>query len=646
MRLKNGFIFLRNKKMTEKNDKIGYTAESISVMKGLEGVKARPSMYIGDTSVRGLHHLLWEVVDNGIDEALAGFCNEIRVFLNKGGSVTVEDNGRGIPVDMHPTEKRPAVEVVLTMLHAGGKFNKESYRVSGGLHGVGVSVTNALSRRLYIEIRRDGKVFKQNYAYGNPISKVEEIGITDRTGTKITFWPDEKIFSVVKFDFEIVNRRLRELAFLNRNLKIILADENDGKEIVYQYEGGIKSFVEYLNKTKEKIGDIVYFNKEKDNIIIEVAMQYVANDYNESVFSFVNNINTVEHGTHYTGFCTALTRVINNYIKKHKIADVSLTGGDTREGLTAIISLKVPEPQFEGQTKTKLGNSEIKGLVDSMFTDFLHGYFDENPSFAKSIIGKCVNAANAREAARKARELVRRKNVLDGFSLPGKLADCQEKDPSKCELFLVEGDSAAGTGISARDRKFQAILPLKGKILNVEKARLDKIFKNEEITNLITAIGTGFGDEFDINKLRYGKIIILCDADSDGNHISCLLLTFFYRHMPILIENGNLFIAQPPLFKVIKGKTYSYARDENMLNEAVKQFNGEVIIQRFKGLGEMDTNELHETVMDIDKRILKQIIIEDAVEADNTFRMLMGDEVEPRREFIMANAKFVKNLDV
>ena len=632
--------------MTEKNDKIGYTAESISVMKGLEGVKARPSMYIGDTSVRGLHHLLWEVVDNGIDEALAGFCNEIRVFLNKGGSVTVEDNGRGIPVDMHPTEKRPAVEVVLTMLHAGGKFNKESYRVSGGLHGVGVSVTNALSRRLYIEIRRDGKVFKQNYAYGNPISKVEEIGITDRTGTKITFWPDEKIFSVVKFDFEIVNRRLRELAFLNRNLKIILADENDGKEIVYQYEGGIKSFVEYLNKTKEKIGDIVYFNKEKDNIIIEVAMQYVANDYNESVFSFVNNINTVEHGTHYTGFCTALTRVINNYIKKHKIADVSLTGGDTREGLTAIISLKVPEPQFEGQTKTKLGNSEIKGLVDSMFTDFLHGYFDENPSFAKSIIGKCVNAANAREAARKARELVRRKNVLDGFSLPGKLADCQEKDPSKCELFLVEGDSAAGTGISARDRKFQAILPLKGKILNVEKARLDKIFKNEEITNLITAIGTGFGDEFDINKLRYGKIIILCDADSDGNHISCLLLTFFYRHMPILIENGNLFIAQPPLFKVIKGKTYSYARDENMLNEAVKQFNGEVIIQRFKGLGEMDTNELHETVMDIDKRILKQIIIEDAVEADNTFRMLMGDEVEPRREFIMANAKFVKNLDV
>jgi len=632
--------------MTEKNDKIGYTAESISVMKGLEGVKARPSMYIGDTSVRGLHHLLWEVVDNGIDEALAGFCNEIRVFLNKGGSVTVEDNGRGIPVDMHPTEKRPAVEVVLTMLHAGGKFNKESYRVSGGLHGVGVSVTNALSRRLYIEIRRDGKVFKQNYAYGNPISKVEEIGITDRTGTKITFWPDEKIFSVVKFDFEIVNRRLRELAFLNRNLKIILADENDGKEIVYQYEGGIKSFVEYLNKTKEKIGDIVYFNKEKDNIIIEVAMQYVANDYNESVFSFVNNINTVEHGTHYTGFCTALTRVINNYIKKHKIADVSLTGGDTREGLTAIISLKVPEPQFEGQTKTKLGNSEIKGLVDSMFTDFLHGYFDENPSFAKSIIGKCVNAANAREAARKARELVRRKNVLDGFSLPGKLADCQEKDPSKCELFLVEGDSAAGTGISARDRKFQAILPLKGKILNVEKARLDKIFKNEEITNLITAIGTGFGDEFDINKLRYGKIIILCDADSDGNHISCLLLTFFYRHMPILIENGNLFIAQPPLFKVIKGKTYSYARDENMLNEAVKQFNGEVIIQRFKGLGEMDTNELHETVMDIDKRILKQITIEDAVEADNTFRMLMGDEVEPRREFIMANAKFVKNLDV
>jgi len=632
--------------MTDNMNKSTYTAEKITVMKGLEGVKARPSMYIGDTGFRGLHHLIWEVVDNSIDEALAGFCNEIKIYLNKDGSVTVEDNGRGIPVDMHPTEKRPAVEVVLTVLHAGGKFNKESYRVSGGLHGVGVSVTNALSKQLIIEIRRDGKVYKQNYAYGDPVSKLEEIGVTDKTGTKITFLPDEKIFSVVNFDFDTVNRRLRELAFLNKGLKIVLADENEGKETVYQYEGGIKSFVEYLNKTKEKIGDIIYFNKEKDNVIIEIALQFVSNDYNEYVFSFVNNINTVEHGTHYTGFCTALTRVINNYIKKHKIADISLTGGDTREGLTGIISLKVPEPQFEGQTKTKLGNSEVKGLVDSLFTDFLHNYFEEHPAVAKLIIGKCVNAAQAREAARKARELVRRKSVLDGFSLPGKLADCSEKDPSKCELFLVEGDSAGGSAKMARDRNIQAILPLRGKILNVEKARLDKIFKNQEIINMITASGTGISDEFDISKLRYHKIIILTDSDVDGSHISCLLLTFFYRHMPQLIENGNLFIAQAPLYRVTKGKQKYYVLNDENLEKLFSEIGKDVEIQRFKGLGEMNPEQLWETTMNPETRTLKQITIEDAVEADRMFSILMGDEVEPRREFIMANAKFVKNLDV
>src|SRR3989338_8999513 len=632
--------------MIDNMNKSTYTAEKITVMKGLEGVQARPSMYVGDTGFRGLHHLIWEVVDNSIDESLAGFCSEIKVSINKDGSVTVEDNGRGIPVDMHPTEKRPAVEVVLTVLHAGGKFNKESYRVSGGLHGVGVSVTNALSKQLIIEIRRDGKVYKQNYAYGDPVSKLEEIGVTDKTGTKITFLPDEKIFSVVNFDFETVNRRLRELAFLNKGLKIVLADENEGKETVYQYEGGIKSFVEYLNKTKEKIGDIIYFNKEKDNVIIEIALQFVSNDYNEYVFSFVNNINTVEHGTHYTGFCTALTRVINNYIKKHKIADVSLTGGDTREGLTGIISLKVPEPQFEGQTKTKLGNSEIKGIVDSLFTDFLHNYFEEHPAVAKLIIGKCVNAAQAREAARKARELVRRKSVLDGFSLPGKLADCSEKDPSKCEIFCVEGDSAGGSAKMARDRNIQAILPLRGKVLNVEKARLDKIFKNQEIINIITALGTSMSDEFDISKLIYAKIIIMGDSDVDGAHIACLLLTFFYRHMPQLIENGNLYIAQAPLYKVTKGKKKQYVLNDENLKILLEQIGSDVEIQRFKGLGEMNPEQLWEPTMNPETRTLKQITIEDAVEADRMFSILMGDEVEPRREFIMANAKFVKNLDV
>lgn len=623
-----------------------YTAEDITVLKGLEGIKKRPSMYVGDTGVRGLHHLVWEAVDNAIDENLAGFCTEITVILEKDGSCAVTDNGRGIPVDIHPIEKRPAVEVVLTTLHAGGKFNKSIYRVSGGLHGVGISVTNALSKKLDVEVRRDGKVFRQSYSYGDPVSKLENIGVTDETGTKIIFCPDEKIFSTVDFDFEIINRRLRELAFLNKGLKIILVDERVDRKVDYRYEGGIKSFVEFLNKNKEKLNDIIYFYKDRNDVIIEIAIQYVNKDYNESVFSFVNNINTVEHGTHYTGFSTALTRVINNYIKKHKITDISLAGGDTKEGLTAIISLKVPNPQFEGQTKTKLGNSEIKGLVDSMFTEFLQSFFEEHPAIAKQIVNKCVSAAQAREAARKAKELVRRKNVLDGFNLPGKLADCQEKNPEMCELFLVEGDSAGGSSKQARDRRVQAILPLRGKILNVEKARLDKVFKNQEILNMITAIGTGVGDEFNLSKLRYYKIIIMVDGDVDGQHISTLLLTFFYRHMPQLIENGNLYIAQPPLYKIKKGKQGFYVLNDEKLNELLSEIGSDVEIQRFKGLGEMNPEQLWETTMNVETRVLKQITVEDAIDADEIFRMLMGDQVEPRRNFIMENAKFVKNLDV
>lgn len=627
--------------------KAEYSASSITVLKGLDGVRRRPSMYIGDTGIRGLHHMIYEVVSNSIDEVLAGVCNKISVTINIDGSITVIDNGRGIPVDIHPEEKRPAVELVLTILHAGGKFDSKTYKVAGGLHGVGVSVVNALSKILEVKIKRDGKIHYQKYEYGKPVTELVIIGeCGNETGTEIKFFPDETIFETVTFDFDILSKRLEELAFLNKNLLIELKDERTNAKKKFQYEGGIKSFIELINKNKEKIDGIIYFEKEKEKIIVEIAMQYNF-DYNETVYSFVNNISTIEHGTHYTGFCTALTRVINNYIKKHKLTDENLTGSDTREGLTAIISVKIPNPQFEGQTKTKLGNNEVKGFVDNIVNDYLNNFFEENPSIAKLIINKCITAAKAREAARKASELTRRKSILGSHSLPGKLADCQEKDPAKCELFLVEGDSAAGTGVSARDRKYQAILPLKGKILNVEKARLDKVFKSQEILNIISALGTGIGDEFNRQKLRYSKIIILTDADSDGNHISCLLLTFFYRHMRELIENGNIFIAQPPLFKIIKGKQSIYVRDDKALEIKLKEIdNTNVVIQRFKGLGEMDASELRDTVMDTEKRILKQIAIEDAIEADSMFTMLMGDEVEPRKDFIMNNAKLAKNIDI
>ncbi len=629
--------------MTKNNE---YGASSIQILKGLEAVKKRPGMFIGDTSVRGLHHLIYEAIDNSIDEIMAGYGSEIKLILNKDGSATIKDNGRGIPVDIHPEEKRPAVELVLTVLHAGGKFDNKTYKISGGLHGVGISVTNALSKWLEVKIKREGKIYYQKYENGTPIHELKILGDTNETGTEITFCPNEEIFETIDFKFNILEKRIQELAFLNKNLKVILVDEREDKKVEFLYEGGIKSFVEYLNKNKTKLHDILYFEKENGKLSVEISFQY-NNEFQENIYSFVNNINTIEHGTHYTGFCTALTRVINNYIKKHKISDIQLTGNDVREGLTAIISLKIPEPQFEGQTKTKLGNSNVKGFVDNATNEFLNYYFEENPSIAKTIINKCINSAKAREAARKARDLTRRKGIMDSLSLPGKLADCSEKDPTKSELFIVEGDSAAGTGISARDRKFQAILPLRGKILNVEKARLDKLFKNEQITNLITAIGTSIGEEFNEDKLRYGKIIILTDADVDGSHISCLLLTFFYRHMRKLIENGNVYIAQPPLYKVIKGKKSYYVRNEKVLDELIKDFgDSNIIIQRFKGLGEMDANELFETVMNKDNRILKQITIEDAVEAERLFNVLMGDDVAPRKKFIMENAKDVKNLDI
>lgn len=622
-----------------------YKAESIQVLKGLDAVLKRPSMYIGDTSIRGLHHLIWEAVSNSIDEAMGGYCNTIKLTLNKDGSVTVEDNGRGIPVDIHPDEKKSAVEVVLTTLHAGGKFDHKTYQVSGGLHGVGISVTNALSSWLIVEVKREGKLYKQEYKFGKPVTELKEIGVSNETGTKITFLPNDKIFENIDFSYDILSSRLRELAFLNKGLKIILIDK-ENKENVFQYEGGIISFVEYVNKNKTILHKPVYFESKGNKIQIEVALQY--NDgYLENLFSFVNNINTIEGGTHVIGFRTALTRVINEYAKKKNFGNLKLSGEDVREGLTAVISLKIPDPQFEGQTKTKLGNSNIKGLVDSIVTSKLNDFLEENPSFAKLIVNKCVNAAKAREAARKARDLTRRKSVLESGSLPGKLADCQERDPSKSELFLVEGDSAGGSCRQARDKQFQAVLPLKGKILNVEKARLDKIFNNNEITTMISAIGTGVGDEFNINKARYHKVIILSDADVDGRHLSTLILTFFYRYMRPLIDAGYLYIGMPPLYKVIKDKKSYYVYNEIKLKEILDKISKDgVTVQRFKGLGEMSPYQLEKTTMSPENRSLKKVTIEDAVLADQIFSILMGELVEPRREFIQKHAKEVKNLDV
>jgi len=623
-----------------------YTAESIQVLEGLEPIRVRPSMYIGDTGERGLHHLVHEAVDNSIDEALAGFCKNIKVTIHNDNSISVEDDGRGIPVDIHPKFKKPAVELVLTVLHSGGKFEKKTYQVSGGLHGVGISCVNALSKKFNVNVKRDGKVYSQDFIMGKKLNELSIIGEANGTGTKVTFLPDDQIFETVEYRYDLLYQRLRELAFLNKGIRIELKDERENKEDVLQYEGGIKEFVEHLNKGKKVINDAIYFEKKKNDLMIEGAFQY-NEGYTGSLLSFVNSINTFEGGTHEQGFRTALTRVVNSYGIKYNMLDhMKLTGDDVKEGLTAIISVKISNPQFEGQTKTKLGNSEVKGIVDSLTNDALGTFFEENPAVGKKILFKIVSAARAREAARKARELTRRKGLLDKYSLPGKLADCQEKDITKSEIFIVEGDSAGGTAISGRDRKFQAILPLKGKILNVEKSRLTKILINNEIKTLITAIGVGIAEEFDIKNLRYGKIIILTDADVDGNHISTLLLTFFYRYMLDLIKNGNIYVAQPPLYRVIKNKKVIYVRDDKKLQELLKEIGEDAVIQRFKGLGEMNSDQLWESTMNPETRIMKKITLEDAAIADETFSILMGDQVEPRREFIQNHAKEVKNLDV
>lgn len=628
----------------------GYNADQIQILEGLEAVRRRPSMYIGSTCTKGLHHLVYEVVDNSIDEALAGYCDRIIVTLNTDGSVTVDDNGRGIPVDIHPKEKKSALEVVMTILHAGGKFGGDGYKVSGGLHGVGVSVVNALSETCEVWVKRDGQTHYQEYHQGKPTAPVKVIGPAENTGTLTRFKPDPEIFESCEFSFDFLTHRLRELAFLNRGIKIILREEATGKESTYQYEGGIKSFVEHLNKSKDPIHrDIIYMLKKVDDYVIEVAVQY--NDsYVESVFSFANNINTHEGGTHLSGFRAALTRTLNDYAKKNnmlKDSDASLSGDDVREGLTAVVSVKLRNPQFEGQTKTKLGNSEMKGLVESSVNDGLAEFFEENPSVARRVIDKCFLAAKAREAARKARELTRRKSALEIGSLPGKLADCSLREPEFAELYLVEGDSAGGSAKQGRDRRFQAILPLRGKILNVEKASLDKILNNEEIKSMITALGTGFGEDFDHSKLRYHKIVTMTDADVDGSHIRTLLLTFFYRFMTPLIEKGNVFIAQPPLYQVKQGKNEHYAYSDKELSDLLQGIGRQnITVQRYKGLGEMNADQLWETTMAPENRILLQVKLEDAIAADETFSMLMGDKVEPRKDYILTHANEVRNLDV
>ncbi|MBW2976169.1 DNA topoisomerase (ATP-hydrolyzing) subunit B [Candidatus Woesearchaeota archaeon] len=623
-----------------------YGAKDIQVLTGLSAVRKRPAMYIGDTGLMGLHHLVFEVVDNSIDEAMAGFCNKIVVIVHKGNSVTVIDNGRGIPVDMHPKYNKPAVEIVMTKLHAGGKFDKKTYKVSGGLHGVGISVTNALSMELTVEVRKNGKIYQQKYSQGNPTTELQIVGESNDRGTKVTFSPDPEIFSETEFHFDTLSSRLRELAFLNKGIHITLFDERTNKKHEFQYDGGIVSFVEFLNKNKNPLHKAIYFEKEKSRVKVEVAIQYNMG-YQENIFTFANNINTHEGGSHLIGFKTALTRTLNSYVEKLKAGNSKLSSDDAREGLTAVISVKLQEPQFEGQTKTKLGNSEVKGIVESLVNENFGIFLEENPVIAKLIVEKCINAAKAREAAAKARELTRRKGALNHHSLPGKLADCSESDPVKCELYIVEGDSAGGSAKQGRNRHFQAILPLKGKILNVEKARLNKIFQNEEIITMITALGTGISEEFDINKLRYHKIIIMTDADVDGSHIRTLLLTFFYRHMNPLIAAGNVYIAQPPLYKVSKNKKTRYIFSEEKLKQLFNEIGNEnASVQRYKGLGEMNPQQLWETTMDPENRTLLQVSLEDAVEADKIFTILMGEQVEPRREFIQKHAKEVANLDI
>ncbi len=622
-----------------------YDAENITVLSGLEPVRKRPGMFIGSTDVRGLHHLAWEAIDNAIDEALAGYANKVEVTVHADNSLSVADNGRGIPVDIHPTEKISALTVVMTVLHAGGKFEKDAYKVSGGLHGVGISVTNALSELLIVKVRRNGKVYKQEFIRGAPSTGVDIIGDSDSTGTTVTFKPDPTVFDTVIFNYDTLATRLRELAFLNKNINIILLDERVAKKEEFLYQNGIKEFVEYLNKKKQAVCPVIYTMKEKNNIIAEIAMQYNT-EYTETVFSFANNINTHEGGSHLTGFKTALTRSINSYVEKHKVADAKLTSEDLKEGLVAIISIKIPEPQFEGQTKTKLGNSEVKGIVDSITGEMLNNYLEENPSQAKIIVAKCMEAARAREAAKKARELVRRKGALDIAMLPGKLADCASREMEKCELFIVEGESAGGSSRQAREKEFQAILPIRGKIINVEKARLIKVLQNEEVGTLITAIGTSIGEEFNAEKLRYGKIVIMTDADVDGSHISCLLLTFFYRHLKQLVDGGRIYLAMPPLYKITKGKKIHYCYSDAEKEKLLKEIGTEVGIQRYKGLGEMNPEQLWETTLNPENRILKKITVDDAVRANEIFETLMGDDVEPRKEFIMSHAQEVKELDI
>ncbi len=634
-----------------------YGGDQIQILEGLEAVRKRPGMYIGSTSIRGLHHLVYEIVDNAVDEALAGFCDTIDVSINEDNSITVIDNGRGIPVDINHKSGLPAVQVVFTILHAGGKFGGGGYKVSGGLHGVGASVVNALSEWLEVEICRNGKVYLQRYERGHVMFPLKEIGTCEEnhTGSKVTFKPDATIFEETVYEFDILKQRLREMAFLTKGLKIILRDKRENQEKVkeFHYEGGIKEFVSYLNKGKTPIYDnILYFEGTKDNVYVEVAMQH--NDaYNESVFSFVNNINTPEGGTHLAGYRNAITKTFNDYARENKLlkeSDQNLSGDDIREGLTAIISIKIEDPQFEGQTKQKLGNSEARGAVDSIVSEQLTYYLEQNPSVAKIILEKSILAQRAREAARKARELTRRKTALEGMALPGKLADCSDKDPKNCEIYIVEGDSAGGSAKTARNRNTQAILPLRGKILNVEKARLDKIYGNAEIKAMITAFGTGIHNDFDITKLRYHKIIIMTDADVDGAHIATLLLTFIYRFMPELIKQGYVYLAQPPLYKLEKNKKVWYAYSDEELNKILTEVGRDQNnkIQRYKGLGEMDAEQLWETTMDPEKRILKRVNYDPEMdsEVDVTFNILMGDNVDPRREFIEENAKFVKNLDI
>lgn len=634
------------------DEKDVYDATHIQVLEGLEAVRKRPSMYIGNVDSRGLHHLVYEVVDNSIDEALAGFCSQIDIIINTDGSLTVEDNGRGIPVDIHPQYGKSAIEVVLTILHAGGKFDKSSYKVSGGLHGVGVSVVNALSEWMEVYVKRDGNLYHQRYEKGLPVKDVEIIGPTPGNGTKITFKPDATILETITFDTTVLISRLRELAFLNKGITITITDlrlDEKEKEI-FNYDGGIKSFVQYLNQKKNVLHtDVIYFERQKENTIVEIAMQY--NDaYTESVFSFANNINTHEGGTHLVGFKAALTRVANDYIKKNNLAksgDDKLSGEDIREGLTAIINVKLTDPQFEGQTKTKLGNSDVKGIVESMVSEGLTEFMEENPKIATTILQKALDAQRAREAAKKARELTRRKNALDVSTLPGKLADCSNKDPSQCELYLVEGNSAGGSAKQGRDRRFQAILPFRGKILNVEKSRIAKILKNNEILSLITAMGTGIGDEYDVSRARYHRVIIMTDADVDGAHIRTLILTLFFRYMRPLIDAGYVYIAQPPLFRIKKGQTEHYVYSDKELALKLKEMgNKGVTIQRYKGLGEMNPEQLWETTMNPDTRTILKVTMDDAIVADEIFSILMGDEVEPRKNFIMKNAAQVINLDI